>query len=33
MRAVPPAAGRQIRIGTGREAKHGRDQREAEEEK
>jgi hypothetical protein len=31
--AVSSAAGREIRIGAGREGKHGRDQREAEEEK
>ena len=33
MRAVPSAAGRKIRFGTGREGEHRRDQREAEDEK
>jgi hypothetical protein len=31
--AVSSAAGREIRVGAGREDEHGRDQREAEEEK
>jgi hypothetical protein len=33
MCAVPSAARGEIRVGAGREGKHGRDQREAEEEK